>query len=280
VQTGEAVSVNLRGFATPTVASNGGVAGYMRLTNWNEVGLNTPVGSATNLITHRGTVGPLSISWSADTTRQWNGPITVPGSDAALFSGFLESSATNIALTVGGIPTDYQTAGYDLYVYFSGPSAAAGAIGSFEWFGAVSVGSATNYYHVPDLAFWNGAFLRATNTNPTDFAPADANYAVFAGLTAPSATVLVSGHPASLSGPLSLSAIQIVAAVAPVTPVALHISWQNGDLALSWTGSWVLQRKAALDGSPAGWTDVTGASSPHTVPAPLEAEQYYRLRAP
>lgn len=280
VQPGEAVSINLRGFATPTIAGNGGLAGFVRLTNWNEVGLNAATGSATNLLTHRGAPSPIGVAWSANTTRQWNGPITDPAGDDALFSGFVEASTTNITLALTGIPAEYQTAGYALYVYFSGPSATAGAVNSYDWFGSVRVGATTNYYHVPDLAFWDGRFLRATNTNPSDFSPADANYAVFPGLSSPAVTVTVEPHPMSLSGPLSLSAVQLVAATAPVTPVPLQIGWQNGSLVLTWEGTWLLERKSTLDHNAGGWTTVPGAASPYTVPAPLVTEQYYRLRAP
>lgn len=280
VQLGEAVSVNLRGFATPTIAGNGGVAGFLRLTNWNEVGLNTANGSATNLINHRGTATPLGVTWSATTTRQWNGPITAPAADDALFSGFVEGTGTNVTLTVSGIPANYQAAGYALYVYFSGPSATAGAVNTYDWFGSVRVGSTTNFYHVPDLAFWNGEFLRATNTNPFDPVPADANCAVFPGLSAASVTVVVEPHPMLLTGPVSLSAVQLVAAVAAPVPVPLQIGWQDGNLRLSWTGDWLLERKSALDGSPGGWTVVPGATSPYLVPTPSSGQQFYRLRSP
>jgi hypothetical protein len=280
VQVGEAVSVNLRGFATPTITGNGGQAGLVRLTNWNEVGLNVATGSATNLLNHRGQATPLAVAWSSGVTRQWGGPITAPDADGALLSGFLEGSSSNGSLTVSGIPANYQAAGYSLYVYFAGPSATAGQVTTADWFGAVSVGSVTNFYHALDLAFWDGRFVRATNTNPADFAPADANYALFTGLSAPSVTATVDMHPSFLTGPWSLSAIQLVANVAPATPVPLQIGWQGGNLVLSWTGNWVLEKKSALDSNPTGWSAVPGATSPYAVPQPLAAQQYYRLRNP
>jgi len=44
---------------------------------------------------------------------------------------------------------------------------------------------------------------------------------------------------------------------------------------ITWTGTGVLQSKRALTDV---WQDVTGASSPYTIPTPLSDQQYYRLR--
>ncbi len=279
VQSGEAVSINLLGFSTNTIAALGGSAGFVSVANWNEVGYSAVTGSASGLVSHRGVTNSTTVTWSGTTTRQWNGPLRTPAADYALLGGFIEANTTNISVTLSSIPADYQSAGYSLLVYFGAPSATAGQVGPYDWFGAVRVGSVTNYYHAVDLAFWDGNFLRATNADAMDMAPAEANYAVFTGLNSSSVTVLVEPHPILQAGPFSISAVQLLANVSQPTPVPLTLAYANGVITLSWTGNWVLQQKLMLDNNPDTWTDVT-ATSPHTVPATSNAQQFYRLRSP
>jgi hypothetical protein len=158
------------------------------------------------------------------------------------------------------------------------PLFASGIVGASDSFGAISVGTTTNFYHAIDLTLWDGSYHQATDTNPADPAPADANYMVFTGLNSASVTVVATSHP-TLTGPGSISGFQLVANVASVTPVPIAIAWQGGNLVLTWTGSWVLQRSDTPSGVPNGWHDVNGASSPYTIPQPLTTGQYYRLRS-
>jgi hypothetical protein len=182
-------------------------------------------------------------------------------------------------VTLSNIPPEYQSAGYSLYVYLGAPSATAGLISSTaaDWFGAINVGSSTNYYHAIDLALWDGRYVVATNTNPSDSAPGAANVAVFSGLNGDAVTIVASPHPLGLSGPVSLSGFQLVANV--VQPVPLTITRQGGNLVLIWPGTWVLQTKSAL-GGPSAWSDISGATSGYVIPAPLQNEAYFRLRSP
>lgn len=282
VLSGQAVSANVQGFNARTIAANGGVAGYVALPNWNEIAYNANNGSYTNLVNHAGQTKPITVSWTANNNRQWNGPFAAPSGDFALLGGFIEDGGvTNVTVTVTGIPSDYQSAGYAVYVYLGAPHAAAGIVNSSDWFGAVNVGNATNYFHGMDLALWNGAYVVATTTDPNNPTPADANYAVFGGLNSASFTILTAQHPLLLTGPTAISGFQIVANV-PATPpaVPLTISRVSSDLVLNWTGDWVLQRKTVLDGQTSGWTDVSGATSGYVIPAPLATGQFYRLRSP
>jgi hypothetical protein len=67
--------------------------------------------------------------------------------------------------------------------------------------------------------------------------------------------------------------------LAPPLPF-LTLTTSSTDLTLSWPGSnWVLQSKPVMDGSPAGWTDVT-TTSPYVIPTPVADQQYFRLRGP
>jgi hypothetical protein len=276
---GEAVSVHFEGFeGYRTINSNGGRAGCIALSNWNEIAYNSNSGSLSNLIDNQGQTNGLVVSWTAGNSRRWNGPFAEPAADYALFNGFLEAAyGTNITLTLDHIPAAYQQAGYSLYVYLAGPSAAAGAVTAADSFGLVSLGSVTNYYHTLDLALWDGSFLPATTTDALEPAPADANYVVFTNLNASSLTVTVAPHP-TLPGPVGLSGFQLVANV--INPVPLAISQSGSGLTLSWEGDWVLQQKTTLDNDPSSWTDVPGAVSPYSIPMPLPGQQFYRLRAP
>jgi hypothetical protein len=276
---GEAVSVSFEGFeGYRTVAATAGQAGYVSLPNWNELGYNTSAGSATGLLNHLGQTNGVVLSWSAGTTRRWNGPFTVARGDAALLNGFLEADGpANITVTLDNIPLRYQTTGYSLYAYFGEPSASLGAVHPADSFGAVSLGAVTNYYHNRDLALWDGTFQPAVTTNPADLSPADANCVVFTNLNSASVTLVVAPHP-SLSGPVSLSGLQLVAnALAPATLTMLRM---NGTLILTWPESWVLQQQTVLNGVPGAWSDVPNAGSPYTVPTALAQQQFFRLRSP
>jgi len=273
VLTGEAVSGNILVFDTDTVANHGGYAGYVAVTNWNEFGYGLASGNVTNLLNNFGQPSGVTATWSAATERHWAGPLSDNSGDSALLNGFLDTTASGaISLSLTGIPTNYQTAGYSLYLYFGEPPAATGIVGAGDSFGAISVGNSTNYYHGIDLAQWNGEYARGTNSDATDPAPAEANYAVFTNLNSASVTVVVTPHP-HLGGPASLSGFQLVANV--TSNPALSISHVGNNLVITWTGTGVLQSKRALTDV---WQDVTGASSPYTIPTPLSDQQYYRLR--
>jgi hypothetical protein len=279
VLSGEAVSVSIEGFENlRTIRTNGGYAGFVAVTNWNEVGYGLNSGSATNLVNNKGQASAISLAWSAANNRRWNGPFTVAKGDAAMLNGFIEATSGNdVLLSINGIPANYQAAGYWLYVYLGAPSATAGIVNPADSFGAVSAGGGTNYYHAIDLATWDGSYSAATTID--SFAtPSDANYAVFNSLNAASVTVRVSAHPQQ-TGPASLSGFQLVANSLAPTPVPLSISQTGATLTLSWPGSWVLQKKSVLDNNPNSWTDVTTVS-PYIVPSSLSDQQFFRLRSP
>ncbi len=277
---GQAISVNIQGYNARTIAANGLVAGAIALPNWNEFGYNASNGSLTNLVNHAGQSFPILVTWTAANNRQWNGPFAAPAGDYALLGGLIDDAGvTNVVVTVTNLPAEYQSAGYSVYAYMGAPHANAGMVNVADWYGAVSVGSATNYYHGMDLAVWNGSYVRAVTTDVND-TPADANYAVFSGLNGASFSIVTTPHPYGLAGPGAISGFQIVANVPPaLPPVPLAIARIGADLVLSWEGDWVLQRKAPLDGQQAGWSDVDGASSGYVIPTPLATEQYYRLRS-
>jgi hypothetical protein len=278
ILSGEAVNVDIEGFEiTRVIGANGKYAGYVALSNWNEIAYNSNGGSVTGLVNSAGQTNNMIVSWTAGGNRRWNGPFGLPSGDFALLNGFLEATAgTNITLTISGIPANYQSAGYSLYVYMGEPSATVGAVGASDSFAFVSVGTATNYYHGEDLAYWDGSYTLATTTDISQ-APADANYALFTNLNSASVTVTVAPDP-NFTGPSSLSGFQLVANVVPPVPLAMYRS--GGNIFLSWSGNWVLQKKSALDNNPNSWSDVGGAASPYQIPAPLATEQFYRLRSP
>ena len=281
VLVGEAVSVNIQGFENVrSIAANGGRAGYVAVPNWNELGYGLSAGTVTNLVNNIGQTNTMTVAWVAFNNRRWNGPFQSYAGDEALLNGFLEAAVgTNITLTVSGIPTNYQSAGYSLYLYLGEPSATVGMVTAGDTFGAVTVGTITNYYHAIDLANWDGNYYAATTTDPFSGTTSDANCAVFTNLNSAAVTVTVAAHPYQ-AGPASLSGFQLVADVAPATPVPLAIAQANGTISLTWPGTWVLQKKSLLDGNPNAWTDVGGAASPYSVPTPLSSQQFYRLRSP
>jgi hypothetical protein len=68
--------------------------------------------------------------------------------------------------------------------------------------------------------------------------------------------------------------------VGSLIPVPLRMALQGGNIVLSWDGTWVLQTNSTPDGSSGSWGDLSGATSPYTVPGPLGAAAFYRLRSP
>jgi hypothetical protein len=205
--------------------------------------------------------------------RFWNGALPAASGDFALLNGFLDTTTNGaITLKLSNIPASYQSAGYSLYLYFGEPSATAGIVNANDTFGAISVGAITNYFHAIDLASWDGNYVLATDTNPGDASPPLANYAVFTNLNSASLTVSVRPHP-TLGGPAGLSGFQLVANVTANVPLSIQST--NGTLVLTWAGGGVLQSKHALTDA---WQDVSGATSPYMVPAPLADQQYYQLR--
>lgn len=218
---GQAVSVSLMGFENArTIAANGGVAGYVAVTNWNEVGYNASSGSASGLVNHKGQPTSITVDWQASNNRRWNGLYSSAGGDFALLNGMIDGGSSNITVTVSNIPPIFQSAGYSVYVYLGTPNATAGIVNTNDWFGAVSAGGNTNYYHGIDLATWGGNWQLATTTNPGDSSPANANYAVFSGLTTPTTQITLNLHPLALTGPVSLSGLQIVADATNHAPTA------------------------------------------------------------
>jgi len=280
VITGQAVSVNLEGFENvQTVAGNGGYAGYVRVTNWNEIAYGSDAGTVTNLINHQGHTNAVVVSWSASNNRHWNGlPQQAYASDDALLGGFLEAvTGSDVIVTITGIPAAYQAAGYAVYAYFGEPSATVGMVNAANAYGQVSLGATTNYYHSIDLATWDGNYLPAVTTDPFAATTSDANYAVFDHLNSASVTLTVGAHPTQ-PGPASLSGFQIIAYVATPAAVPLQAALQGNTVVLFWTGTWVLQQRNGLSGG--SWTDVTGAASPYSVPSPLANLMFFRLRSP
>jgi hypothetical protein len=277
---GESVSGSLNGNSTATVASSGGRAGFVNVGNWNEMEYGSLAGTRTNLVNNKGQTNSVMAAWSSSNYRAWSGPLQSTAGDTTMLNGFLDTSTTGSStLVISNIPASYQSGGYSLYVYMGAPYFASGIVGASDSFGAISVGTTTNFYHAIDLTLWDGSYHQATDTNPADPSPADANYMVFTGLNSASVTVVATSHP-TLTGPGSISGFQLVANVASVTPVPIAIAWQGNNLVLTWTGTWVLQHSDTPSGVPNGWHDVNGASSPYTIPQPLTTGQYYRLRSP
>lgn len=274
---GVVTSTRLMGFATGgtmLIENNGGLAGYVRVGNWNEIGLNQASGSQTGLMDDHGNSNDIIVSWAASTTRRYNGPFNNPAGDFALLNGFLDSQTETISLTISNVPAAYQSEGYDLYLYMGAPYAGVGTVEPFvNFYGTVSVGTSTNYYHGIDLATWDGRF--ASSTTADEFSvPEDGNYAVFKGLSAPTVEIVAAPH-STYPGPATLSGFQIVSAALP--PGMLYISRQNGEVVVEWDGNRILQVAPTASGP---YSDVVGATSPYPVPTPLAAEQYFRLRNP
>jgi len=124
-----------------------------------------------------------------------------------------------------------------------------------------------NYFHSIDLAIWDGDFVPATTTDPNEFPPADANYALFTGLTNDAITISAVEHP-SQPGPVGISGFQIVADAPTVATDPTDLMWSvNGDqLTLSWLEShlgWTLQMQMKdLDvGFGTNWVDVAGSTT-------------------
>jgi hypothetical protein len=280
--------VSIKGYENSrTIAANGGVAGYVAVPNWNEVGYNANSGSASDLVNHRGQSSPITVDWEADNNRRWNGPYGIVSADYALLNGQIEG-ANSLIVTVSNIPPSFQSAGYSVYVYLGAPQATDGLVTSSDWYGAASVEGSTNYYHSTDLATWDGAWLPAANTDEFDAYPSNANYAVFSGLTGATVQIVLSLHPANPTGPVTFSGLQIVADVAPVATNPTNLTWSvsGNQLTLSWPSAylgWTLQvqTNALSEGISSNWKDVPGTdtvTSTTVTVDPDDAAVFFRLR--
>jgi len=227
------------------------------------------------------------VDWQADNNRRWNGPYGSAAADYALLNSQIEGT-NSLLVTVSNIPSSFQSAGYSVYVYLGAPHATAGLVDPNTWSGAVSIGTSSNYYHAVDLATWDGSWLQATTTDPNEVSPSNANYAVFSGLSGDTALVTVGLHPLGLTGPVTLSGIQIVANVAPVASNPTNLTWSviGNQLNVAWPGDhlgWTLQTQTNLlsVGLGANWVDVPGSTSVTNMAFPIapgEPAVFFRLK--
>ncbi len=64
---------------------------------------------------------------------------------------------------------------------------------------------------------------------------------------------------------------------APPPPGRIEIEWASPNVILSWEGNYVLQESVLVNGT---YTDVNGATSPHSTPVSVGNSRYFRLRTP
>ena len=132
-----------------------------------------------------------------------------------------------------------------------------------------------------DTYLWDSSWVQAVETdmNVTN-GLADANMAIFAGLTDPVITLTADVHPVIGQGPAQISGFQIVPGrTAPAIPSAIDLV--GGAVVVEWAGVGVLQNTTHLPAD--DWTDVDGGTvtnGPYVVPTPTPPVESFRLREP
>lgn len=112
------ISIDFVGSGTTMAATES--AGVVPATHWNSAA--SGVGTLPALLAADGTKTAASASWSApsDLNIYQLGLVDEPG-DARMMNGYLDPYAGQIAtVTVRGLPSPFDTGGYDVYVYANG----------------------------------------------------------------------------------------------------------------------------------------------------------------
>jgi hypothetical protein len=232
-----------------------GTAGVLGTAVWNNVeGQN---GSASNLNAQDEEGAPVAtsatVTWQSNNTwRSGAGQNLAPdGNDRNLMTGYLDTSEEpTLSVTVAGVPFD----SYDVYVYVLSDNHEGGRGGDY------TIGAQT-INHVMEATF-DGTYAQSPG----------GHYIVFRGLSGDSFTLATTP---TLGSPrrAPLNAIEIVPA-ALAGPVFTSVRVVDGQLTLEWTGAATLLSAPVIAGP---FTDVSGATSPHTTPA-TDAARFFLLR--
>ena len=178
-----AISLNFRNGSGSLLVT--GTAGVVPQSNWNNTDGAQPGDTSANpadivgstIVDSTGsTVTGLDIAWAGGTNTYSTN--NTGNDDEDLMRDYVDNGASQ-TYTFTGLPSAYQSTGYDVYVYFG--SEATGRTGY------IGDGTTTYSYTTYDqgLAF-PGAYTQTTDTGS---GYPDANYAIFSGLTAASFTI-------------------------------------------------------------------------------------------
>jgi hypothetical protein len=195
----------------PVPNTTAGAPGYVAA-NWNDAWNEGVAGSSSatvnNLWNSSDINSGASITYSSRDL--WQLGYSQPGIDPdgtynrEMLNGYLDSGLANLSSTIAISSIPYSS--YDIIVYFSGDTEGRAA--------TLTVGSTTYYFTVMGTAANSGASAVLTQaTSTTSGSPtADADYAIFTGLSGTSQTI---DYTALVDGAGGIAGFQIVAAPEP-----------------------------------------------------------------
>jgi hypothetical protein len=281
-----AIGLNLGANEVGGPISSNEVAGVdaVAQSHWNNLfGANTPdTGAVSGIVADNAGVGDATTvtvdwapagTWESTGRGEENNQFT--GADHTLMTGYLDSgAATTTHATISNIPAKLTSGGYDVYVYLLGGV------------GVTSDPRGGGYRIVdPSGTVIKDYVLAQAPTNPTGFVLVPSTlgtnygvgtYIVFSGLKATNITVEASTENGLASGATPrapMNAIQLVVAGAVVAKPTLSVARTANGITLTYTGT--LQGSDKVDGP---YTDVSGATSPHTVLFSTGAAKFYRAK--
>jgi hypothetical protein len=195
----------------PVPNTTAGAPGYVAAnwnSAWNEGVSSSSSATVNNLWNSSGNNSGASITYSCRDL--WQIQMSNPAQDAdgtynkQMLNGYLDSGLAGLSSTIAISSIPYST--YDIIVYFTGTDAGRGA--------TLNVGSTTyDFTSMGGAAISGGNALFTQATSTTSGSPtADANYAIFTGLTGASQTL---DYTALVDGAGGIAAFQIVAAPEP-----------------------------------------------------------------
>lgn len=258
--------------------SAGDVAGVNPVAqgNWNNIFGNTPTGVNGLMAEKAGKAVATTVTvdstgsgntWSSHGPRGEEDGALLTGNDSVLMTGYLDTgSPTTTTVTLGSIPSDLTSGGYDVVIY-----------------GLGGIGGRGGAYHITDASgntLYDWVKVQGP-MNPTDFiqvVPDTNNYVtgtflVFTNLKASSIIVeATTDHGYAFGGTprCPINAIQLVSPsgllplpVAVVTPTISIAESAGGAVTITFTG--VLQMATTVNGT---YAPVAGAVSPYTAPSP------------
>ena len=221
---GVSIGINFTGQNSVSLSTSD-VAGVIHVSNWNNAAGAS--GTLTGLTDSKGAPGGAQVAYSA--YRVYSSGTGTTGGNNRLMDGYLDTfDTTTTTVTVSGLPINYATYGYDVYVYTLGSNTGRTGVYTIngvtqnssptQWFGAFVAGN--NYLYFPNV---NNSGFQLTATPAAN-----------GGFRAP------------------INAVQIVPHNAP--PTALTAAGLDSQVLLKWTasadvGTYTVKRSLAASGT-------------------------------
>jgi hypothetical protein len=240
-----------------------GLAAYADATTntyWNPMVENgtTPALLNSDGVTHSGITFTESQN-EAYTTYGSAGP-GLQGTATQFFYWFVYLFGGPLTCSLNNVPAG----NYDLYVYAANIAGGTGLANARLSIYTVGVGTNTPSIQT-NVADLTSTFVLGNN------------FLLFSNVVVPAGGGTISfsyqAGPGSVNNESDFDGLQLVTRPAVITPT-IAISQATTNIIVTYLGG-ALQAASVLNGT---WTNVTGATSPYTIPHPLQTEQFYRVQ--